>query len=184
MNTPSPDMDENSELRQVDQQAMLAETHVAYHRVYHGCDFESCDRRPPTEFGDLAEEAVRIVREAATDRTKALAAMPDAYLFLLDLINVMTHPAFPIFIHELERVRAIGDYDQRIGGVVLYSPDALRDWMRKSFDDHKEDDHGEITARAPRAIPAPERPLEGRSPARRRKPGASKPHLPIGLIGG
>ena len=81
------------------------------------------------------------------------------------------------------RDRGIVPY-KRIGGVVLYSPDALRDWMRETYDDHKEDEHGKSAERTPRASPTRGRPVASRAAAGSRKPGASKPRLPVGLISG
>jgi len=73
---------------------------------------------------------------------------------------------------------------KRIGGVVLYSPDALRDWLREPYDDRKEDEHAESPERTPRTARTQERPVARGSAAWSRKPGAPKPRLPVGLIGG
>jgi len=81
------------------------------------------------------------------------------------------------------RDRGIVPY-KRIGTVVRYSPIALKDWVAKPFDDQKENQHGEGPERTPRTPRTQERPVARRAPARSRKPGAPKPRLPVGLIGG
>jgi Helix-turn-helix domain len=72
----------------------------------------------------------------------------------------------------------------RVGGVVLYSPDGLRDWVRKPFDDHEEVELGQIKDRATGAVPDPERQVARGRPAGRRKSSPPKPRLPLGLIRG
>jgi hypothetical protein len=81
------------------------------------------------------------------------------------------------------RSRRIVPY-KRIGGIVLYSPDALRDWVREPYDDRKEDEGDEITEGTPRAVSATERPLARSGATGRRKQRASKPRLPVGLVRG
>lgn len=72
---------------------------------------------------------------------------------------------------------------KRIGGIVLYSQDALREWLRTPYDDQKEDGRDQGPKRSTRAAPAEDRQMASRSPGRRGKPRASKPRLPVGLLG-